>query len=80
MKRHLAAEGVYGGEKRPFGWRIVDGRLVEDTEEQPVLQTMVRMQKDGASLREIGQATCKEATIVNRILFRTSGLRHPVSA
>jgi DNA invertase Pin-like site-specific DNA recombinase len=28
VKRHLASQGIYGGGKRPFGYDIVDGRLV----------------------------------------------------
>ena len=28
VKRHLASQGVYGGGKRPFGFDVVDKRLV----------------------------------------------------
>jgi putative DNA-invertase from lambdoid prophage Rac len=30
VKRHLARQGVYGGGKRPFGFDVVDGRLVQN--------------------------------------------------
>src|SRR5207302_11104903 len=33
VKKHLASQGVYGGGKRPFGFDVVDGRLVPNPRE-----------------------------------------------
>ena len=75
VKRHLASQGVYGGGKRPFGWQVVDGRLIEDEAEQDVISTMRRMSIEGAGFREIGRAVGKEATTVKRILARDETAR-----
>jgi putative DNA-invertase from lambdoid prophage Rac len=37
VKRHLAAQGVYNGGKRPFGFDVVDKRLVPNAAEQALL-------------------------------------------
>ena len=34
VKRHLAQQGIYGGGKRPFGFDVVDGKLVPNAAEQ----------------------------------------------
>jgi hypothetical protein len=37
VKRHLANQGVYGGRKRPFGYDIVEKRLIANKGEQVIL-------------------------------------------
>src|SRR5258705_5015600 len=37
VKRHLAAQGVYGGGKRPFGYDVIEGRLVPNAAELATL-------------------------------------------
>ena len=72
VKRHLASQGIYGGGKRPFGYDIVDGRLVPNNEEQVKLAKMREMKANNASLREIGEAVGITApTTVKRILARS---------
>jgi putative DNA-invertase from lambdoid prophage Rac len=71
VKRHLASQGIYGGGKRPFGYDIVDGRLVPNAQEQVKLVKMREMKANNASLREIGEAVGITApTTVKRILAR----------
>ena len=71
VKRHLAAQGVYGGGKRPFGFDMVDGRLVPNEAEQASLAKMREMKASGASFRKIGEAVgIGAATTVKRILER----------
>ena len=71
VKRHLAAQGIYNGGKRPFGFDVVEGRLVPNDAEQATLGRMQEMKAGGASLRAIGQAVGIAApTTVKRILER----------
>lgn len=70
VKRHLASQGIYGGGKAPFGFDVVDGRLVDNAEQQFTLAKMQSMRKAGASLRAIGDATGLKAMSVKRILDR----------
>ena len=75
VKRHLAAQGVYNGGRRPFGFDVVDGRLVPNEAEQAKLATMRELKANGASLRDIGRAVgIGTATTVKRILERASNL------
>jgi DNA invertase Pin-like site-specific DNA recombinase len=72
VKRHLAAQGVYGGGKRPFGYDIVDGRLVPNEAEQTTIAKMRRMRANNASLREIAEEVgISTAMTVKRILQRS---------
>src|SRR5205823_3933854 len=69
VKRHLASQGVYGGGKRPFGFDVVDDRLVPNAAEQAAVARMKAMKQDGATLRAIGAAVgIKSPMTVRRIL------------
>lgn len=70
VKRHLASQGVYGGGKPPFGFDVVDGRLVENLEQQEKLATMRQMRAAEATYRQIGDAVGLKAMSVKRILDR----------
>ncbi|TWF49901.1 recombinase family protein [Neorhizobium alkalisoli] len=70
VKRHLASQGIYGGGKVPFGYDVVDGRLVENAEQQAVLQKLKQGRDEGLSLRKIGEAHGMQAMTVKRILDR----------
>jgi putative DNA-invertase from lambdoid prophage Rac len=72
VKRHLASQGVYGGGKPPFGHDVVDGRLVENTEQQVQLRTMQTMRRKGATLRKIATQFSMQPMTVKRILDRAS--------
>ncbi|AWN47156.1 resolvase [Methylobacterium terrae] len=72
VKRHLAAQGVYNGGKRPFGWNVVDGRLVANEEEQAVIREMQRMRAENQSYGAIGRAVGKDMKTVARILDRVA--------
>jgi DNA invertase Pin-like site-specific DNA recombinase len=73
-KRHLAAQGVFSGGKRPFGFDIVqDGeiaRLVPNADEQAAIARMQEMRKASATFREIGTVFCKGPKTIQRILDR----------
>jgi putative DNA-invertase from lambdoid prophage Rac len=82
-KRHRAAQRLYNGGKRPFGFDVVgEGKkrhLVPNAHEQAALARARAMQKAGASLREIGAAMANEfelpamdAKTIQRILARYS--------
>jgi DNA invertase Pin-like site-specific DNA recombinase len=73
VKRHLASQGVYGGGKRPFGYNVIDGRLVPNAAEQATLAKMQRMKAENASFREIGKAVGISAPMTaKRILERAA--------
>lgn len=75
-KRHLTAQGVFSGGKRPFGFDIVEEgktkRLVANPEEQAVIARMQAMRSEGATLRDIGAAVGKGPKSVQRILERVA--------
>ena len=56
VKRHLRAEGVYGGGKRPFGFDIVAGRLVSNEAEQATIRKMQEMRASGMGYHKIADA------------------------
>jgi DNA invertase Pin-like site-specific DNA recombinase len=69
VKRHLAAQGIYSGGKRQFGYDLIDGRLVPNPEEQAAISKMRRMKEEGATLRTIAEAVgITGPTTVKRIL------------
>jgi DNA invertase Pin-like site-specific DNA recombinase len=70
VKRHLAAQGIYNGGKRPFGHDVVHGRLVENAAEQAVLTRMRAMRAEGQSYRAIARAVSMQPVTVRRILIR----------
>jgi putative DNA-invertase from lambdoid prophage Rac len=53
VKRHLASQGIYGGGKRPFGYDVVEGRLVPKANEQAAIARMKALRKKGKPYREI---------------------------
>ena len=53
VKRHLAMQGIYGGGKKPFGFDIVDGRLVPNESEQAAIARMRELRTAGAPFRDI---------------------------
>ena len=73
-KRHLAAQSIFSGGKRPFGFDIVkDGdvsRLVPNASEQAAIARMKAMRKKNATFREIGAALKLPHKTVARILER----------
>lgn len=72
VKANLRAKGVYGGGKRPFGFDIVDGRLVENAFEQQTLANMRAMRAEGHTFRDIGSMARMDPKTVKRILDRTA--------
>ncbi|MER9603407.1 recombinase family protein [Mesorhizobium sp. M0243] len=72
VKRHLASQGVYGGGKPPFGFDVVEGRLVPNVDQMVILAKMRSMREAGAPLRAIGDAVGLKAMSVKRILDRAS--------
>jgi len=73
-KRHLTAQGVFSGGKRPFGFDIVqDGeiqRLVPNAAEQAAIARCRAMRAAGATYRDIGAEIGKGHKTVQRILER----------
>jgi putative DNA-invertase from lambdoid prophage Rac len=76
-KRHRASQQLYNGGKRPFGYDIVDGRLVENANEQAALEAGRLMQANHLSLRAVASVWKNEfgldlldAKTVQRILAR----------
>jgi putative DNA-invertase from lambdoid prophage Rac len=71
VKRHLASQGVYGGGKRPFGFDVIDGRLVPNAAEQAVIKRMIEMRAAGFTYREIcAETSIPDPTTVKRIIIR----------
>jgi DNA invertase Pin-like site-specific DNA recombinase len=85
VKRHLATQGIYGGGKRPFGFDVVDGRLVPNANEQIALRKMVTLRKKKKPFREIAQTIANEfglpemaAVTIKRILDRLEARQEPL--
>lgn len=83
-KRIKAANGGYVGGRPGFGYKAVDGELVEAPDEQEVIKLVHKLRDDGRTLREIARTledrgvTTKlgkqswHANQVRRLLRRTS--------
>ena len=73
-RRHLAAQGIFGGGRRPFGSNVVmDGkirRIVPNEAEMTVIEEMKTMRREGATYRAIGAVTGHQPMSVQRILER----------
>jgi putative DNA-invertase from lambdoid prophage Rac len=78
VKRHLALQGVYGGGKRPFGFDVVDGRLIPNAQEQAAIARMKELRAAARTFREISTVVASEfrkimtPMTVKRILERTA--------
>jgi DNA invertase Pin-like site-specific DNA recombinase len=73
VKRYLASQGIYNGGKRPFGYHVIDGRLVPNAAEQAALATMKAMRAQKATFRAIGAAVgISDPKTVKRILARVA--------
>jgi DNA invertase Pin-like site-specific DNA recombinase len=78
VKRHLASQGIYAGGKRPFGYDVVDGRLVANPHEQAAVKRMKALRAKNKPYREISQAIAAEFRVgmtpmtIKRILDRTA--------
>lgn len=70
VKQHLRSQGVYAGGKPPFGFEVVDGRLVPHAGEQAKLEQMRTMRAGKATLRDIGAMVGLHPNSVKRILER----------
>jgi putative DNA-invertase from lambdoid prophage Rac len=53
VKQQLASQGVYSGGKRPFGYDIIEKRLVSNQQEQEALALMRAMRTSAKTYREI---------------------------
>src|SRR6516162_9667817 len=77
VKRHLATQGIYGGGKRPFGFDIVEGRLVPNPSEQAAIARMKELRAAETPLREVSAIIAAEfkkvmtPMTVKRILDRS---------
>jgi hypothetical protein len=56
----LASQGVYGGGKRPFGYDVVNKRLVPNANEQAALARMQALRAEQKTYREIATAIAAE--------------------
>ncbi|MDH2357931.1 hypothetical protein QCM80_46855 [Bradyrhizobium sp. SSUT112] len=80
-RRNRASQRLYNGGKRPFGFDVVEGRLVPNANEQAALKHARGMQANGDSLRTIAGVWMSEfgldkydAKTVQRILARDGGV------
>lgn len=78
VKRDQAARGRYLGGTEPFGWRAVNGRLVEIPEEQAALARMRAMRDLGVSVRGIARQLAEDGITVSRMTV-SRALRRPSS-
>jgi site-specific DNA recombinase len=54
--QHMKSQGQYTGGKPPYGFRLVNGEMLENTGEQAVLALVRNYRAKGLSLRKIAQA------------------------
>ncbi|MEE4243083.1 MAG: recombinase family protein [Desulfopila sp.] len=52
-KKKMKKEGRYLGGPVPFGWKVKDGALVRDKEQQRILREIIKMRADRWSYRDI---------------------------
>jgi putative DNA-invertase from lambdoid prophage Rac len=76
-KRHRASQRLYNGGKRPFGFDIVEGKLLPNPTEQGAIGLGQRLRAAGKSYRQIADAWVSElglprfdAKSIQRILDR----------
>ncbi|WP_425906989.1 recombinase family protein [Nitrobacter sp. TKz-YC02] len=76
-KQHRASQRLYNGGKRPFGFDVVEGRLVPNVKEQAALDAARTMRANGLSLRAVASEWkhnfglgALDAKTVQRILGR----------
>lgn len=69
-KQYRASVGLYNGGKKQFGYDIVDGKMVENADEQAVLRQMMDRRAAGISYHKIGAEFGKDAKSVKRMLDR----------
>ncbi len=76
-KRHRASQRLYNGGKRPFGFDVVEGKLVPNPHEQGALGLALKLRAAGKSYRHISEAWVTElqmprfdAKSIQRILDR----------
>jgi putative DNA-invertase from lambdoid prophage Rac len=81
-KRYRVTQSLYNGGKRPFGFDIVEGKLVPNANEQAALERGRAMQANSESLRSIASVWASEfgvgeldAKTVQRILARQTADR-----
>jgi DNA invertase Pin-like site-specific DNA recombinase len=77
VKQHRASQRLYNGGKRPFGFDVVDGKLVPNVNEQAALTRAKILRQQETSLRDIAAVWASEfglpkvdAKSVARILDR----------
>lgn len=54
VRKHLKAVGIFGGGRVPYGFDVIDGRLVRNDAEQAVIAEIQSLRAEGLSLRKIG--------------------------
>lgn len=76
-KRHRVTQRLYNGGKRPFGFDVIDGRLVPNAHEQAAIARGRALRDEGKSYRDIAKVWYSElefglidAKTVQRILSR----------
>ncbi|CAM5766380.1 Serine recombinase PinR [Labrys miyagiensis] len=70
VKAHLRTQNAYAGGKPPYGWDVVDGRLVENPKQQEALAEMRIMRSAGQSYEAIAKLIGKDKKSVARMLQR----------
>lgn len=78
--RHKQSQGEYIGGEVPYGFRLVDGDLLEDEAEQEVIQKAKAYQSEGLSLRKIAAELDKQGIKTRRgSLFGANQIKRMVA-
>ena len=64
--RHKQANGEYIGGEAPYGFKLVDGELIDDEAEQEVIQKAKAYHSEGLSLRKIAAELDKQGIKTRR--------------
>ena len=70
VKANERNKGRYLGGSRPFGWRIDNGTLSPDPEEQKAIDTISVLRQQGLSLRQIAEEIASQGFALSHVSIR----------
>lgn len=79
VKRDQKARGRFLGGIAPYGYRVENGELVKDAEQQAMVRKMVRMRRQGLSLWKITERLNKDGVSISHMGVKAALAREGVT-